>query len=773
MRILDRYVIRQVLWPLAIGLAVFTFILIVPFLIDLAETFISKGVPTWDVIRVMATLLPMALGMTIPMSLLVGLLVGFGRLSADREIVAMQACGISRLHLLRPVGVLSLVAWAATSYVLLVSVPSANQSFREITFNIVASRADGEVRPRVFFEDFPNLVLYVRDVPATSSGWNDVFMADTTPGQPQAVYLAQHGRVIIDRERRAVDVVLENGARHTADAGGQYETFRFERLLMSVDPDTIFPREGPQPGVREMSVAELNARAAELELEGIVPHTERFEIHKKFSIPVACFVFALLGLAFGVTNRKDGKLSGFVLGIGVIFAYYVLLWFGQSIIRAHIVPPWVGAWLPNIVLGGWGAWLLASGARRGERPARPAEPTRAPVEAPTHGAAAALPPGGGVFDWISQLRLPVPGILDRYVGLTYLRWLAISVVGMAGIFYISAFLDLSDKVFRGNATWGMMGSYFWYATPQFVYYILPLSVLIATLVTVGLLTKSSELVVMKACGISLYRVALPMLVGSMLTGGLLFLMEQTVLGPSNRRAESIRHVMRGGSPQTFDVLNRRWIVGSRGQIYHYSFYDPRAQQLNALSIYEFGPNMQTLAARRYAERASFVGGEGDLAVDAWHAEQGWVREFDEDGATRDFAAFQESELTIEPAEYFQTQRPDPAFMSYTQLREYVQTLRESGFDVMAQEVALERKISFPFITLIMTLLAVPFAVSMGRGGAMYGVGAGIVLAISYWVAFSVFAAMGAGGLLTPVLAAWAPNLLFGAGAVYLVLTVRT
>ena len=176
---------------------------------------------------------------------------------------------------------------------------------------------------------------------------------------------------------------------------------------------------------------------------------------------------------------------------------------------------------------------------------------------------------------------------------------------MAGIFYISTFLDLSDKVFRGQATWSMLLTFFWYATPQYVYYILPLAVLLAALVTIGLLTKNSELVVMKACGISLYRVALPMVVSAICAGGVLFLLEQTVLGPANRRAEAIRHVIRGGAPQTFDVLLRRWVVGSDGDIYHFDYYDPRAQQLNGLSIYGFGSRMPVLARRTFAQRAAY------------------------------------------------------------------------------------------------------------------------------------------------------------------------
>ena len=366
MRILDRYVIREVLWPFLIGLLVFTFMLIIPFLIEYAESFVSKGVPVVVVLRVMATLVPGVLALTIPMSLLLGLLVAFGRLSADREFVAMQACGVSLIRLLRPVGLLSILAWASTTYILIVAVPDANQHFREIIFGIVAARAEGEVRPRVFFEDFPDVVLYVREVPASGDGWTDVFMADSRPGQPQAIYLARHGRVVIDRERRTLDMVLEDGARHVADGAEKYEVFQFDRLLLRLNPDTVFPREGPPLGAREMSIPQLQARAAELEREGIYPHSELFEIQKKFSIPFACLVFGLIGLALGVNNRRDGKLASFALGIGVIFAYYVLLWLGQSLVRGHVVPPWLAAWMPNLALGGLGVWLLQRRSRPGD-----------------------------------------------------------------------------------------------------------------------------------------------------------------------------------------------------------------------------------------------------------------------------------------------------------------------------------------------------------------------------------------------------------------------
>jgi lipopolysaccharide export LptBFGC system permease protein LptF len=184
-------------------------------------------------------------------------------------------------------------------------------------------------------------------------------------------------------------------------------------------------------------------------------------------------------------------------------------------------------------------------------------------------------------------------------------------------------------------------------------------------------------------------------------------------------------------------------------------------------VYEFDANMQHLTRRTFAEQAAH-------SSDGWNLQNGWTRQFDDrEGETTDFLPFDSTARPLEPPVHFSTEPPDPEFMSFTQLRAYTRQLAQSGFDVVKQQVALQRKISFPFVTIVMTLIAVPFAVTIGRAGAMAGIGVGIALALVYWTAIQLFAAMGAGGLLSPVLAAWAPNLLFGAAAVYLVLTVRT
>jgi LPS export ABC transporter permease LptF/LPS export ABC transporter permease LptG len=779
MRIIDRYVIREVIPPFLIALLVFTFVLIIPFIIDIAEQMIAKNVPAGTILRLMATLLPQALALTIPMSLLIGLLVGLGRLSADREVVVMMACGISPYRLLQPVLVFSVVCWGLTSWVMLKAMPDGNQRYRELTQEIVMNRAEGEVRPRVFFEDFPSLVLYVHEVPFDGKGWLDVMAADTSNASSPVIYLAKRGRMMINRDEKTIHMVLEDGARHTTtlDDPAAYEVLKFDSTILTLDPSSVFPRTGPQRGEREMKVEDLAGLAAELRASGQSPHRPIMEIHKKFTVPIACFVFALLGVALGASHRKDGKLGAFVLGIAVIFAYYVIMFTAESLTKGGWIAAWLAMWIPDIVLGAAGVLLLIRRARSADQPIRVVMPawlrratapqaSDASTTTPTRRAAPAL------VIRVPHFNLPRPTLLDGYIARQYGRILLMTIVGMLGLFYISTFIDMSDKLFKGQISLATILAFLFWSTPEFLTYIIALAVLLSGLVTIGLLTKNSELVVMRACGISLYRTAMPMIAFALGAGAVLVGLQENVLATANRRADQLKHLIRTGSPQTFGVLNRKWIVGRNGEVYHYQYYDPRKLELHSLSVFEFDPGDHRLVRRRFAQKAAYAADVRPDATPEWALDKGWLREFGADDDVK-FTSFTNQVQRFEPADYFVTEAREPDLMNFAQLREYIDELRSSGYNVLEHEVGLHRKVAFPFVTLVMTLIAVPFAVTTGRRGAMYGIGVGIVLALIYWVMISIFAAFGASGVLDPMLAAWAPNLIFGAVAAYLLLTVRT
>jgi LPS export ABC transporter permease LptG/LPS export ABC transporter permease LptF len=781
LRILDRYVLREVMTPFLLALLMLTFALEIPPILDQGERLIAHGASWGVVIRVLATLVPQSLGVTIPMALLVGILIALGRLSADREIVALEACGVSLARLLRPLAVFALVATAATTYVMIVALPAANQAFREITFKLIMTGTATTVRPRVFFTEFPNKVIYVRDA-QPGNNWSDVVIADNTnPADPQ-LYLSKRGRLVLDEAKRSVEVVLEDGTTHSVkmQEPDKYQLARFQRTVIVINPESVFPRTGPTKGFPEMTIAELKQSMAESQQQNLFPHNQIMAWQKKYSIPAACLAFMLVALGMGVNNRREGRLASFVLGIGVVFVYYILLYLAEAIAKGGLLPQWfawAAMWVPNIVIGLWGALLIYKKTTAPDRPFQFSIPmlrrrlTMQPANTPHPGASADGKRSERVVVVIKipHFSLPRPSILDAYV-LKQSLWIsALSTAALLGLFYIATFIDLSDHLFKGRTTALTMLRYFWYATPQYSYYIIPLGVLMGALVTVGALTKNSELVVMKACGISLYRAAAPLLLLALLGSGLLMVLEEQVLAPSNKRADALNDQMRGRLPRAAS-LNRQWVAAENGNIYQYVYFDTRHNELNGLSIFEFADDPSTLARRTYLSVARYIGDREAKGQVQWRAAAGWQREF----LPKDrFISFTERPVVMEGPGYFGSERPDADHMSYQQLREHVNSLRASGFNVVPYLVALHRKISFPFVTVIMALIAVPFAVTTGKHGAMYGIGAGIVLAILYWTAISVFAAIGSGGLMAPALAAWAPNVIFGCGALYLLLTVRT
>jgi len=375
-----------------------------------------------------------------------------------------------------------------------------------------------------------------------------------------------------------------------------------------------------------------------------------------------------------------------------------------------------------------------------------------------------------------------PRLLDLYVARQYLAVFVVSFAGLVGIFYISTFIDLADKLFGGMTTTRTLLRYFYFQTPQYVYYIIPLAALVATLVTVGVLTKNSELVVMRACGISLYRSSVPLVLFAVLLSALLYNLQERVLADSNREARRLNALIRGYPPPTYGVLNRRWLVGASGDIYHYESYDPRANGFTRLSTFHIDDAAWRLGTLTFAKEVKLSGqpGEDGQPALSWMARDGWRREFSTLGSGSDqrtvvrYDPFGERAVSLEPPAYFrETEDPDAERMTFAELKQYIAQLETSGYHAVPYMVQLQRKVAFPFVTLIMTLLAVPFAVTTGRRGAMSGIGIGIVFAIVYWTAQSIFGALGAGGWISPALGAWAPNIMFGAAAAYMVLTVRT
>jgi lipopolysaccharide export LptBFGC system permease protein LptF len=257
---------------------------------------------------------------------------------------------------------------------------------------------------------------------------------------------------------------------------------------------------------------------------------------------------------------------------------------------------------------------------------------------------------------------------------------------------------------------------------------------------------------------------MPIVVMSLFGSAILFSLEQRLLAESNRKAKAADNQIRGLPPQNINPLNRRWIIARNGSIYHYAYFDSPSEVLTMLSVLEPRPDRWALARHTYANSAEYRNG-------TWMGRKGWVRDYRPE--VHDYQEFAARPLSIEPPDYFGTSAPDPELMTVPELRGHIAMLADTGLNVSGLQVELQRKIAFPFVTLVMSLLAVPFGVTMGRRGALYGIGLGIVIALSYWILLHVFLAIGGAGLLPPFLAGWSANIIVAGAAAYLFLNTRT
>ena len=774
--LLDRYVVREILPPTGVGLLLFTFILLLDQISQLMKILVSRGADLGTVVRAFLYLLPSIFSVTVPMAFLLGVLLAFGRLASDSEIVALRASGVSPARLLRPVMALSVGACLLTFYVVAVALPAANQAYRELVFSLVVSKARTGMAPRVFNDDLiPGIVIYVSDMPAAQGGrWKDVFMYDGREQRRPSVILARQGRLDIDKENKTVEINLQQGVVHKFDALDPtgYDWLNFQSRNFPLPFEQFYPVLPLAKGDREMSLGELQAMTRKLRAERRYADMGRYQVeyHKKFAIAAACVVFGLLGLGLSLGSKKEARSAAFGLSLAIIFIYYVLIRLGEQAGDTGMLSPWLAMWAANIVLGTMAVILLVLNHR--ETAFDPLDPThytallpRVRRKEPRLAAPSRTGPRRVVVLRIPRVSLPLPGILDRYIARAYLGKFLLVVIAFWSLFVLVNFMDLFDDIQVNRVKGIVVLHYFTFYSPQIVHLMTPVAVLVCVLVTYGVLSRRNEITALKAAGISVYRVTLPALALAVLAGTAMFMASEYVLPPMNRVKERDLNVIKGRPPTSASLLERRWVLGSDDRLYHYDYMQVRPTlTLYNLSVFDVDHTRWDLRDRLHAARATWNGVGYDL-------ERGWRRTFGGGTTFREFAQSRTRE--IEPPSYFEQEKQEADTLRFAELRRHIASLESLGLDVVALQVKLHGKLAFPFVCVVMTLLGIPFAFVVARRGALYGIGLSILIAIVYWASLHIFDALGSNAVLPPMLAAWAPNLAFGAAGLYLMLRLET
>lgn len=363
MRIVRNYIFREITGSFLLSLFIFTFVLLLERIMQLVELVVSRGVSVADIIMLFLYILPSFLTLTVPMSFLLAVLLAFGRLSSDSEVIAMKASGVSFYQMFIPVSLLSVMTYVLTLYLMIYALPWGNQSFRVKVFDIASGKATTGLKERVFNDDFDGIVLYVDRLKDSGSGMEGVFIFDQREKEGYTI-LAQEGGIASDPKAMTVTMRLKNGEIHQAGEGSYYNRIAFATydLRLNFKGSGSDKKGQISKGDREMTIAELSSKIAELKGKGGDPTPYQIELHKKFSIPFACIVFGLIGAPLGIQSKRSGRAWGFSISLAIFLIYYVSLTGGESLGDKGVIPPFIGMWGPNIVFLGIGLYLTVKTA---------------------------------------------------------------------------------------------------------------------------------------------------------------------------------------------------------------------------------------------------------------------------------------------------------------------------------------------------------------------------------------------------------------------------
>jgi len=772
-KILDRYMIKEVGPPFALAVGVLTFFLVIDRVYQLTDLVITKSVPFHLVLGLLVYMLPGVLALTVPMALLVAVLLAGGRLAGDLEVAACKASGVSPLRLFRPVFVVALAVSAVVAVLTLVVAPAASGAFQNQLFRILQTKATTGIKERTFSASFSQMVMYVDDISASQVALRGLLVSDERDPKLSRIIVAREGRLFSDAKARRVTMRFIDGSVSETDTG---DARRF-RLTGFTLYDLNLPLDSPQRTAeriekpeKEMSLRVLRETIEDLRRQNQIVTPLQIEMHKRFSLPVAAIVFVLVSFPLGIRTHRGGRTLALGSSLAIVVAYYVMHTFLEGMGLRGSLPVAVAMWLPNLIFAltglillwavteglppSWGqlVWRLWAALQRTLRnliPKRtPADPDRVVI-------GRARGPRASTY------------IIDRYLIGQYLTFIGIGLGVASVLILVVDLIQYLDRFLRTKPPFIYILQHLFYRLPGSLYDGLPIIVLISTVLLFLTLTQQRELDALKAAGISLYRASLPILLVALGISVVSGLLQETVLPGLNARAEEVDRVkIRGNQPRHLQRQTQIWYRSSDTRFLRMELLDPIERSLDGLLVVDINQQFR-LVDRLDASKAQWTEG-------GWTLRDGVFRQMGP-GNRVAMDVFSERRVAMPEQinDLIQVQKA-PETMSFRELRLYVARLAESGHHVGKYLVQLDSKLSFPLVHVIMAVVAIPFALVSPRGGGRgVGIAVAILISVGYWVVHSVAIAFAKAELLPPMLGAWTANIVFAGIGATLFLRART
>jgi lipopolysaccharide export system permease protein len=359
--ILDRYVAREVLAPFGLGVALLTFALVTGKLLKLVDMVVNHGVTVGEVLGLIAYIMPAFLELTFPMAVLLGVLLGFGRMSSDREMIAARACGVSLYRIAMPVMAVAMAVYVLSTWFAFSLRPWANSNLEARIFYLTRTRTAAAINEKVFNRNFPGLVLYVDQVAPGGSDLAGVMISDARTPEQQNTIIAKRGVLIPDERSNTLTLRLFDGSVFGVESRTeQSHITSFKVYDLTIRPEEGFGVGAPDPD--EMAYPALTAAIAKARAAGKPDYEAETELARKYTVPFATLLFALLGVSLGLKPARGGQSERFGVSVALFFLYYSLMRVGQTLSERGSLNAFVAMAIPDLVFVALAVWMFIRAA---------------------------------------------------------------------------------------------------------------------------------------------------------------------------------------------------------------------------------------------------------------------------------------------------------------------------------------------------------------------------------------------------------------------------
>ena len=758
-RTLDRYVYREMLPVFCIAVGLFTFLHVMDRLQDFSNMVVS-GAPLHLVFRLWGLLLLSFLSHTLPMGLLLAVITAAGRLTADLEMVAFGASGVSPLRLFRPFLVAALVVALMLSTLTLWINPWGSAAFFRSLRELRQYAAVPMIQERTFTR-IGNLVVYTDQMELSTAELRGLLVADERDSEIFRLITAARGRLIDDAPRQRTILRLTDGTVHESRPGSPdwYRLTKFNVYETPLDVAAqiaeLEKEAGPQKKQTTWDLV-LNTRALDFSRQAEKAEMFVVEFHKRLALPLAPIVFAMVAFPLGIRLHRGGRAVAAVGGIIVYLIHHIAQ---EGLGRVAALRPWGGGhWVPIVLFALLGTVLLyftvapaPRAWRRGGARLLALLPAKlSPLRSPA-----------GARRRRTRRERRLSSLVDRYLARQFSLYFAYGLMVATAIFVV---VDLVETLSRYEPPLRAILAHFAYRLPMAVHQALPIVVLVATVFLFMELERHHELTALKAAGVSVHRVSLPVLILAGAVSIIAFVFQETAAPVLNAKGDEVDRVEIRKTSASGSQPRLHWYRRSDSEFVRVDRLDRARRQVTGVTLVQTGANFR-LVKRLDAAQATW-------SPDGLKFEQSVLREFGPDETVRTERQTGTPVLLADSLDALGAMQT-PSAMTFMELRAYVRHLRESGQAVGTQLLYLHSKLSFPLMSLVLAILAISCAARWPRGGRLIGGAIAVVISIAFWVVNSGALSLGRVDLLPPIVAAWAANIVFGGIGVSLFLRTPT